>query len=629
MNKLSKLMMGLAALSFAACSSDEPAPTPAPGDGEGTTMYLNVNITDANSARSRAAGYDEDGKPKDPAEQGDYVFGDGTEHAVNKADFFFFDEDGRYVTRANVWKAATGTDAPNIEYMGANTLVLRNLTKDNLPVYVVTVLNAPADFAETVETNNYSMEQLAKQPFAIKTGSNFVMSTTSFYDAEDTERYDNEHYYATKLKTTDFMTEVPSAADVKANAVKIYVERLAAKFEITGLTPDGVFPVDVTIAGKPNGENGSIADPSDDPNVEDGEIPSASTKLYVKILGYGLTGQETTSNLSKNIEDFTTTLNAATTPWATWNHPEFYRSYWGKSVNYGKEAPALSYTKFEDAQNAVNTAIYGYETTNSLNNLRDNATNKNLKTDLVTNFIFTAQVFSDADCNNPVDLVEFDGVYFTLDQYKKYVLGKLLAGNKLQYWKDEESKTTMGEDENGKPVEITTYTYKPLSIEDFTCDWTSDETSTANGAIVIEYKPADGVIIYKNGEGWKEGQQKTVASAADVNAELANFNEQTPATGFKNGSMYYNVPIEHLNTTTENANQSKNYKIDAEGQYGVVRNHWYQLKVNKVITLGHGVFKPTGDNAEELKPQPTTDKFALAAQINILSWKIVQQSVDL
>lgn len=610
MNKLSKLMMGLAALSFAACSSDEPTPTPAPGDGEGTTMYLNVNITDANSARSRAAGYDEDGQPKDPAEEGDYIFGDGTEHAVNKADFFFFDAAGRYVTRANVWKTANGSQKPNIEAMGANTLVLRNLTKENLPVYVVTVLNAPTKFAEEVETNNYTMQQLAKLPFAIKTGDNFVMSTTSFYDAEDTDRYDNEHYYATKLKTTDFMTEVPSAEDVKANAVKIYVERLAAKFQITGLTENGTFDVDVTLAGDPNNPNGSIKDP----NVEDGDIPSASTKLYVKILGYGLSGQETESNLSKNLDGFT-----SASLWKGWNHPEFYRSYWGKSRSYGEAAPALDYTTFPEAKNPVTKAIYGFETTNTVENLRDNATAKNLKTNLVTNIIFTAQVFSDAACTKSVDLVEYNGVYFTKDQYMKYVLGKLLAGGGLKYWTNEQSVET----ELPDGTKDTKYTYDPLTIDDFTCDWTAAGLGT--GTIVIEYKPADGVTLWKNGEGWTEGKKKTPATAADVNAELAAFNNQTTATGFKNGSMFYNVPIEHLLST----DQQKNYKIDNEGEYGIVRNHWYQINVSKVVRLGQGVFKPEGGDAEELIPTPKKDRFALAAQINILSWKIVQQSVEL
>lgn len=133
MNKLSYLIMGFAALSFAACSSDEPTPAPTPGEGEGTTLYLNVNITDANTARSRAAGYDQEGQPKDPAQEGDYVFGNEDEHAINSADFLFYDKDGRFLTRTNIWQAGTGNDAPNIEYMGTNTLVLRNLSKNNLP----------------------------------------------------------------------------------------------------------------------------------------------------------------------------------------------------------------------------------------------------------------------------------------------------------------------------------------------------------------------------------------------------------------------------------------------------------------------------------------------------------------
>lgn len=607
MNKLSKLMMGLAALSFAACSSDEPTPAPTPGEGEGTTMYLNVNVTDANSARSRAAGFDEDGTPKDPADEGDYVFGSDAEHNVNSADFFFFDVNGRYITRANVWKTSSDTNKPNIEYMGANTLVLRNLSKDNLPVWVITVLNAPSTFAQEVETNNYTMQQLAKLPFAIKTGDNFVMSTTSFFDATDTERYDNDHYYATRLKTTDFMTEVPSADDVKNNAVEIYVERLAAKFQITGLKQNGVFPVEVTVAGDPN--------TSDDPNVEDGDIPSASTKLYVKILGYGLSGQETESNLSKNLDGFT-----SASLWEGWNHPEFYRSYWGKSRSYGETAPALEYTTFAEAKNTVTEPIYGVETTNSVANLQTDATSKNLKVNLVTNVIFTAQVFSDEACTEGVDLVEYNGVYFTKGQYMKYVLGKLLASDGLKYWKNETSTETELPDGGKKTV----YTYEPLTIDDFTCDWTAANTGET-GAILIEYKPAEGTTIWKNGPDWKEGDKKTAATANDVNAELAEFNESSTATAFNNGAMFYNVPVEHLLST----NQQNNYKINKEGEYGIVRNHWYQLNVTKLISLGHGVFQPDGDNAEELIPGDKDVKYALAAQINILSWKIVQQSVEL
>lgn len=171
MNKLSYLMMGFAALSFAACSSDEPTPAPTPDNGDGTTMYLNINITDANSSRSRAQGvgddFNSDGESvKDPVNDG-YEYGNDDEHEVTTAEFLFFDHDGNYVTRAQVWKnGGNGTDA-NVEYFGANTLVLRNLKKGFLPEYLITVLNAPAkdklSFGEQVERNKWTMTQTRSQ----------------------------------------------------------------------------------------------------------------------------------------------------------------------------------------------------------------------------------------------------------------------------------------------------------------------------------------------------------------------------------------------------------------------------------------------------------------------------------
>ena len=94
--------------------------------------------------------------------------------------------------------------------------------------------------------------------------------------------------------------------------------------------------------------------------------------------------------------------------------------------------------------------------------------------------------------------------------------------------------------------------------------------------------------------------------------------------------MFYSVPIEHLVST----NQTKNYQVEEEGNYGIVRNHWYQLNVSKVLSLGHGVFKPGDiegdDETEESIPyDPKTERVALAAKINILSWKIVEQDIEL
>lgn len=604
MNKLSYLLMGFAALSFAACSSDEPTPAPTP-DGEGTTLYLNVNITDANNARSRAAGFDEDGNAKDPADEGDYIFGDDNEHKVNRADFFFFDGAGNFVTQANIWQASNETQAPNIEYMGTNTLVLRNLKKGELPEWVITVLNAPTEFVNKVQPSNLTLNQVRSELMKIGEAGNFCMSTTSFFNATaDATRYDNAHYGATKLFETDFLTEPVEAIPAGA-AVNIYVERLAAKFSIEGLDENGIYEVDVTLAGEDNG-----------PNVEEGELPSANEKVYVRIFGYGLTGQETDSYLTKNIEGFDTAE-----PWKGWNHPAFFRSYWGMSPNYGNANPTLKYTTFAEANTSVNAPLYGYETTNTVDAITTD--NGSLVMSNVTNVIFTARVYATRELaeaggeDTGLDLVEFNGVYFTKAQYLAYALGRLYQAGGLRYFKDE--KVTTEETAEGT---VTKYEYTPVDMADFSVDFVQPENAET-GEILISYNGTE--QLYVKPADYTSGAYNKVDKAY-IDAELADFNASTKAYAYTGGAMYYNVPVEHL----LGKNLKNNYKAENLGEYGIVRNHWYQIKIGKVVRLGHGVFNPDPDNGEEIKPNdPNNETFALAAKINILSWKVVKQEIDL
>ena len=92
--------------------------------------------------------------------------------------------------------------------------------------------------------------------------------------------------------------------------------------------------------------------------------------------------------------------------------------------------------------------------------------------------------------------------------------------------------------------------------------------------------------------------------------------------------MVYYVPVEHL------LKRSGSDAAIVEGNYGVVRNHWYNINVTKVFRLGEGVFEP-GDGTDEdpvnpLSPKiPTATPSASALRVNILSWKIVNQPVEL
>ncbi len=93
---------------------------------------------------------------------------------------------------------------------------------------------------------------------------------------------------------------------------------------------------------------------------------------------------------------------------------------------------------------------------------------------------------------------------------------------------------------------------------------------------------------------------------------------------YESGMMYYNIPIEHLRGGTMSIATDGAVSVE-EADYGVVRNHCYDLKINKIENLGVSVWDP----AEPIVPNLETPSFYVGASINILSWKVVNQNVEL
>lgn len=315
MNKLSYLMMGFAALSFAACSSDEPTPAPTPDNGDGSTMYLNVRIKSADMG-SRAN--------SDKPEFG-YDWGVKNEHYVSTADFFFFDDAKVYVAQAQVWDdGSENKDHENVEYISNNVLVLKGLTKKQTPKYMVTVLNAPEDLTSKLLANVTTLDAFRKEvsnyteiSTTIDGEKNdlFVMSTSSYYDA--TTGFEPG---ATILTADNLSVQKPDANGKvdpsKLTPVDVYVERLAAKYTMnTGNT--NKHKVQITVSGFGNApETGN----------------EAYEEVYLTISGFGVTNIADNSLLLKNIEGFN-----ATTPWNDWQKPDYFRSFWAKSLYYDYE----------------------------------------------------------------------------------------------------------------------------------------------------------------------------------------------------------------------------------------------------------------------------------------------------
>lgn len=595
MKTFSKILTGFAvSLAVVGCSNDEPVNTPNTDipDADGK-MYLNVKINDANTL-SRAT-------------DGGYEDGNTDEHEVVRADFFFYDANGRFVLRTNLTDLNgdhEGTlDDENIEYFTENLVVIQGLTQSELPTYMVTVLNG------STITPGADMKSLAEDVMfetLRNNAGNFYMSTTSFFGQPkgETDRHDDTFYYATKLKSTDFYAKAEDAQN--AEPVNVYVERLAAKFTLDGIEKGKPYPVTTVVAGN---DNGNL--PTD--------APEAGTKLYVKFDGWGIAAQEKKSHLSKLLDSGWNTTGID--GWATWNHSDYHRSFWGKSVSYGSTTPDLTVVTYQDAINNVDNAIYAHETTNTADNIRTENGNQLIRS-RVTSVIITATVFEDEAGTKPADLVLYNGVYYRKEQFISYALNIVNTSGELNYYICENPDAVAGETKH----------YRQVSTDDMKL---VKKNNTNTGRVEVTFnKPSE--TLYARSV--VDGNETFTAIDGGVemlnNALRQNLTDMRDAVAYTNGKMFYSIPVEHL------ANNSTNGIVNGEGDYGVVRNHWYKVSVKNVMNMGNGIFIPekvddptNPDEPEDPEPlipeDPTENKWALRAVINVLSWKIVNQNVDI
>lgn len=610
MKKVSRLFAGFAAIAlFTACSSDEPIDggkqNGNTGKPVGDTAYMTINISDVNEfggafgAPKSREGY-EDGKD----------YGAVKEHAVKNAKFYFYDENGTFVLEGKIANPNFVEDNPadeNIEFMsGENILVLEGLTGKNWPSYLITILNAD-DF-----TPEATMAATAKKLDTYKRvlgGVDYmVMSTSSYFsaDGKGTKNHDNNYPYATKLEESDFYTS-PTEAVEAGKAVKVYIERLAAKVQLdveatteTAVYRDEegkmhtIYKLTQTVAGNPN----------DQENADD----KATTDLYVEVLGWNLSATATKSYISKKIDKW-----SATAPYtgAEWNKPEYFRSFWAESAVYGQNpvtdvtgstdpnALGLVYTTFGANSKALGEAAYCNENTNEADAVF--ATNIDNKQTVVasqaTHVVLKARVCDKG--GKALDLVSYHGVLYLKNHYIKYVLDKIQMGNPENlnfYTKDGD-------------------TYNQVGADFFTL---AADGSGKTGQVNVVVADETATLYAKTGDKEYTASDNLMASLkAKLTANQPAATDTHCATAFTGGYNVYYIPVEH----EIKAGAGK------EGYYGVVRNHWYKLTVTSFSKVGHGVFDPIN---ETLKPEgPEDPLYYLGVNLNILSWKIVNQNVPL
>ena len=587
--KIKRLLIGMLACSaMVACTNDdvlENNENPLVNKGN---SYLSVNLSMGNPV-SRAAetqGEDFDNGTKEEAAVKD-----------NNVIFLFYDADGNYVTEGTIQYYSDGNTTPaagsdlvwNVKSDGTNIertydpVIVLGPTKV-APAKVIAILNNNALANICKEKKLSATQDLVTNTTNYRTEAGFVMSNSTYVK-------DNKVVYAADIAPEQICE---SAADAIANPVDIYVERVAAKItwkfadKVEGQKEKNMFLMHSGTATGDYMVNGNL------------------TQLRVEIVGVKANAYNETSSLVKKIN--------TGSYFTGWNNAGNFRSYWAEDKNYngvveanltepweytGDSFTSLKYLTFDGNENkdqnyGDEAALTFYVNENTMTEPKVAANDKtNATTILVLGRIYVGKDASTANTT----LFTYKGGYYTEDKYLDIVAGSL-----TDFATDAEGKT-------------------PLTAADFTWKDTNGKYSYNKVDYqTVALKPVtlvEGKTIYKK-TTTVEGEETTTTWTAATLADVQNACSLETKL-YLNGMCYYQIPIKHIYNDDTDA--------DALGEYGIVRNHSYQLTLTKLTNIGGAVI----DEKEELDHIPGQDKdYYIAATLNVLAWRVVaNQNVEL
>ena len=574
-------------LVVASCSSEDVAGVDAQ-NGKGTTSFLAVNIENVGSAPASRS-YD----------KGDGTYEDGTEaeSKINNVRFYFFNGDGTpYLlvnndatqqTSVNYLEQPVVKDGNDHDHTAETktmaVLVLKGETKA-VPASVIAVINPEVLDNTTLHSGTMTLSELRTSA----TGSKFYDTTNGFVMSNSVYESAGQDICSTPVANNVFSTSDKALR----NPVDIYVERVNAKvnakidknYKRTGETENAWSQ---NAEGKYQIKVGSI----DVTTYEENTNSTPTTHeypVYAVVQGWQVADANGKAEVCKQIKTSWFAGELGINPWTT---SDYHRSFWSESVPFNSGAVTGANRPVNPSFNDINMPLSdGFAATPvyTLPNTPD-AVVKNPKTsdnDLTKLIVAAKLVYKDADDSyKAAQVCQYRGLtYLGEDAVKKQI-----AGSFTQYFK----KTS---DASGATV------YKSLEASDIAFKTSS---SVKNYEVVATLASTVGDLYVKNGETW------TIAPKDDVNAALA---KEDALIRTADGSTYYYTPIKHLGSEGK------------LGEYGIVRNHSYQVTIQNIQGYGTPVYDPD----KVIDPMiPSDDNTYLAARINVLSWRVVSSNVDL
>ena len=586
---LSSVLASALMMTVVSCSSsDDITGGNGSGNAEGTTSYIAINLNSVgNAPTSRAYNQGE----------GTYDDGENKENNITKVRFYFYNADGTSYTLQTVgengekgsknyidYNVGLGKDTGNqgTTVSGATSAVLVLNGESNVaPAAMLTVVNPDVntDMLDQAPANRWSTMRTEMK------GQKFNDATNGFMMSNSTYEDGGKDLCTTQLTGKTFS----SAADARKSPVDVFVERVNAKVQTT--VGDANF-VKVTTDVKLDGVNFKDKYKTKEPVGELATIQSdgstKKTSVYAYIDAWGLGDEDGQAMLYKQIDaqNWTdATLGfSATNPWSV---AAYHRCFWGKSVAFGGTSTNSPVNHpYKDINAEFGKALYTLP--NTPTTYKQGAFTDPMKSYLTKIMVAARLAYDDAGTVRPAEICTYKGQKFLGKDNVKTVIAREL---RIYYKKN----TGAGE----------SYTQIEASDIDFSSKVTSSsELKLQNYQVVADLRSGLTELFLKKGGNFES------VDVAKVRAEM----QQAPVDISNGGRTYYYTPIKHLGAKGDPA------------EYGVVRNHSYQVEISSIKGFGTPVYNPDTEITPVL---PSDDKTYLAAKISVLSWRVVSDKVDL
>ena len=562
------------ALMMTACASDkdEMGGGTKPGSDP---QYLAVNIVNVGATPTTRA-------------TDDYENGTTDESTIKKVRFYFFNGDGSpYLIKNHGvtgvegggeknWLEASPADDSStsgkpsqIEKITQTVLVI-NGVQSAAPAAIVAVVNPGTVDAATLK-NGEKMRLSELRYSAV--GSQFYKKDATTGAVSDFVMSNSVYVNAGEDVCASLVAGhvTTSAETAKAKPVDIYVERVVAK--VTADVDNEAFELgngtnwDKTKYGtkKPVGKSGDY-------------------DVYAVIEGWGLASENGKAEVEKQVNKTWADGILGFSPWTT---SDYHRCFWEKSVGFdaGMGANPPVNPTFNQLNAKIRDVLYTLPNTpeSKVTDLKNN--------DLTKLAVAATLRYKDASNNwHYAEICRYNGVSILgIDNLKKQVA---LTFSQYYTSTDGTTYTQLSKDDiDFKDPDASTQQYlvTPTLAADPAGTTKKYYTKTTSGTTSTSFKEVD--------------KAKVLAAIEADKAEIR-----------RDGRAYYYVPIKHLGNTGGIA------------EYGIVRNHFYKITLSGIKGFGTPVYDPS---KVVVPAVPTYQDTYLAARVQVLQWRVVNQSASL